>query len=67
MRCAACHEPIRPSQPVALVELRRDGRRRTGIIHLVPCGALLLALHDALTTAELLATADALGVLPTPN
>jgi hypothetical protein len=67
MRCPLCRDPIRPGQPVALVELNRGRERRTRIIHLVPCGALLLALNDALKTAELLATADALGTTPSTN
>jgi hypothetical protein len=65
MRCAACHDPIRPGEPVALIE--RSGERRTRIIHLLPCGALLLAVHDALKTVELLVTADALGTTPPAN
>ena len=63
MRCPLCRDPIRPGEPVALVA--HGGRVR--LTHLVPCGALLLALNDVMRTAELLATADALGTLPGPN
>jgi hypothetical protein len=61
--CPLCREPVRPGEPVALVA-RGD---RVRIIHLVPCGGVLLALDDALRTAALLAMAEALGTLPTPN
>ena len=57
MTCPLCREPIRPGQPVALVG--HDGPVR--VIHLVPCGALLLALNDVLRTA------DALGTTPSTN
>ena len=63
MRCPLCREPVRTGEPVALV---KHGDR-TRVIHLLPCGAILLALDDALRTAALLATAEALGTLPTPN
>jgi hypothetical protein len=61
--CPLCREPVRPGEPVALVA-RGD---RVRIIHLVPCGGVLLALDDALRTAALLATADALGTTPSTN
>lgn len=63
MRGAACRDPIRQGEPVALV----GAAGRVRVIHLVPCGALLLALNDVLRTAELLATADALGTTPSTN
>jgi hypothetical protein len=63
MRCPLCRDPIRPGEPVALV----SHGDRVGVIHLLPCGALLLALNDVMRTAELLATTDALGTLPGPN
>jgi hypothetical protein len=63
MRCPLCRDPVRPGEPVALVA----NGDRVHVIHLVPCGALLLALDDALRTAALLAMAEALGTLPTPN
>ena len=63
MTCPLCREPVRPGEPVALVA-HGD---RVRVIHLVPCGGVLLALNDALRTAALLATAEALGTLPTPN
>jgi hypothetical protein len=40
---------------------------RVHVIHLVPCGTLLLALDDTLRTAALLATAEALGTTPSTN
>jgi hypothetical protein len=55
MRCPLCREPVRPGEPVALVK----GRDRTRVIHLVPCGAALLALDDALRTVALLVVAEA--------
>jgi hypothetical protein len=61
--CPLCREPVRPGEPVALV----THGDRVRVIHLVPCGGVLLALDDALRTAALLATAEALGTLPTPN
>jgi hypothetical protein len=63
MRCPLCREPVRPGEPVALVA-RGD---RVRVIHLVPCGGVLLALNDALRTAELLATTEALGTTPSTN
>jgi hypothetical protein len=61
--CPLCREPVRPGEPVALV----THGDRVRVIHLVPCGAVLLALNYVMRTAELLATADALGTLPGPN
>jgi len=63
MRCPLCRDPIRPGEPVALV----GAAGRVRVIHLLPCGAALLALDDLLRTAALLATAEALGTLPAPN
>jgi hypothetical protein len=63
MRCPVCGDPVRPGEPVALV----THGDRVHVIHLVPCGAALLALDDALRTAALLATADALGTTPSAN
>jgi hypothetical protein len=63
MRCPLCREPVRPGEPVALVE----APDRTRVIHLVPCGAALLALNDALRTAALLVAAEALGTTPSAN
>ena len=67
MTCPLCREPVRPGEPVALVAVGSDGARRIRVIHLVPCGGVLLALDDALRTAALLATVDRLGVLPSAN
>jgi hypothetical protein len=61
--CPLCREPVRPGEPVALVA-HGD---RLQVIHLVPCGGVLLALDDALRTAALLATAEALGTTPSAN
>jgi hypothetical protein len=63
MRCPLCRDPVRPGEPVALV----TQANRVRIIHLLPCGGVLLALNDALRTAALLATADALGTTPSAN
>jgi hypothetical protein len=63
MRCPLCREPVRPGEPVALVE----APGRTRIIHLVPCGAGLLALDEVLRTAALLVAAEALGTTPSTN
>lgn len=63
MTCPLCREPVRPGEPVALVA-HGD---RVQVIHLVPCGGVLLALDDALRTAALLATAEALGTTPSTN
>ena len=63
MRCPLCRDPVRPGEPVALVK----GPDRTRVIHLVPCGAALLALDDAQRTAALLATVEALGTTPSTN
>ena len=65
--CPLCREPVRPGEPVALVAVGSDDARRIRVIHLVPCGGVLLALNEALRTAALLATAEALGTLPAPN
>ena len=65
--CPLCREPVRPGEPVALVAVGSDDARRIRVIHLVPCGGVLLALDDALRTARLLATADALGTRPSTN
>jgi hypothetical protein len=62
--CPLCREPVRPGEPVALVAWR-DGE--VHVIHLLPCGGVLLALDDALRTAHLLATADVLGTTPSTN
>jgi hypothetical protein len=63
MRCPLCRDPIRPDEPVALV----GAAGRVRVIHLLPCGGVLLALDDALRTAHLLATSDALGATPSTN
>jgi hypothetical protein len=63
MRCPLCREPVHPGEPVALVE----APGRTRIIHLVPCGAALLALDDALRTTALLIAIEALGTTPSAN
>jgi hypothetical protein len=63
MRCPLCRDPIRPGEPVALV----GAAGRVRVIHLTPCAGVLLALDDALRTARLLATAEALGTTPSTN
>jgi hypothetical protein len=40
MTCPACDQPIRPGQPVAIVKV---GDGSTVVLHLEPCGLLLLA------------------------
>jgi hypothetical protein len=44
LTCPACELPIRPGQPVALVNV---GDGRTVVLHLEPCGLLLLVLARA--------------------
>jgi hypothetical protein len=41
LTCPACEQPIRPGQPVAIVKV---SDRRTVVLHLEPCGLMLLAL-----------------------
>jgi hypothetical protein len=40
LTCPCCEQPIRPGQPVAIVKVSD----RTVVLHLEPCGLLLLAL-----------------------
>jgi hypothetical protein len=62
-----CGDRVRPGEPVALITAGSEDGAQVRVIHLVPCGGLLLALDDALRTAALLATAEALGTTPSSN
>jgi hypothetical protein len=41
LTCPACELPVRPGQPVAIVKVSNG---RTLVLHLEPCGRMLLVL-----------------------
>jgi hypothetical protein len=41
LTCPACGLPVRPGQPVAIVKV---SDKRTVVLHLEPCGRMLLVL-----------------------